>query len=191
VPVCDACGRRVDEQHIRLRIERLELATRFRPIHISVLLIDAAPPTVQGDFFYSPAAGPARSTAGQIYFKELAKLAIAATASGAPAASAKEVEATLAEFQRRGFFLTSAVECPIDDSRELSDAIRRLAPTVLRRVQTSYRPKHVALISRQTSELIDTFRVAGWADRLILDGDVPFAPDSVATRLRPALPQPG
>jgi hypothetical protein len=189
VPVCDGCGDRVDEQHIRRRIERLELATRFRPIHISVLLIDAAPPAAQDDFFYVTAADAVRSTAGQSYFNELAKLTAGATASRVAAGSGREVGATVAEFQRRGFFLTSAVECPIDDSGELTAAIRRLAPTVLRRVQTSYKPKYVALISRQTSALIETFRAAGWADRLILDGTAAFVRESLGTRLPATLPQ--
>src|ERR1700719_4321526 len=36
--VCDGCGAPADEAHVRQRIERLEMATRFRPIHIQGLL---------------------------------------------------------------------------------------------------------------------------------------------------------
>lgn len=184
VPVCDGCGRSVDEAHIRRRIERLELATRFRPVHISVLLIDASPPEQTEDFFYAAAGNSGRSSAGQGYFNELAKLA------GVSVGSANaEPELVLAEFQRRGFFLTSAVECPVNESDELHGAIRRVAPTVLRRVQTSYRPRHVALISAPTSDLIETFRAAGWADRLVLDDGAPFAVASIGNRLRAALAQ--
>lgn len=174
MPVCDGCGARVDEQHTRQRIERLELATRFRPIHIAVLLIDAAPPLPLSDFFYAT-GDSARSPAGQAYFDELAKLAGAA--AGAPE------EAVSAEFQRRGFFLTSAVECPVTDGADLNSLVRRLAPTVLRRVQASYKPKQIALISPPTKELIEPFRVAGWGDRLILDGGSPFEKPSVGSRL--------
>lgn len=181
MPVCDGCGRSVDEAHIRRRIERLEMATRFRPIHIGVLLIDAAPPARQEDFFYAAAHG-ARSAAGQTYFEALAKLA-GASGSGAPRTSGAEAEAILAEFQRRGFFLAHAVECPFDDASEVTAAIRRLARTVLLRVQTSYKPKHVALISAPTAELIETFRTSGWADRLILSNGRPFAPESIAIAL--------
>lgn len=178
MPICDGCGRSVDEAHIRRRIERLEMATRFRPVHIGVLLIDAAPPARQEDFFYATSGAGTRSAAGQAYFDEMAKLAGAAAGSGA--ANASGAEAILAEFQRRGFFLTHAVECSFDDASELTAAIRRLARTVLLRVQTSYKPKHVALISAPTAELIETFRAGGWADRLILDNGRPFAPESVA-----------
>jgi hypothetical protein len=177
VPVCDGCGARVDEAHIRRRIARLERATRFRPIHIGLLLIDAAPPARLEDYFYDPSgSGDARSVEGQLYFDELVKLAGPVPDAGAGA------EALLADFQRRGFFLTAAVECPVDLA-DASEAIRQLAPTVLRRVQTSYKPKHVALISEPTKELIGAFRAAGWGDRLILDGGAPFASASFAERL--------
>lgn len=182
VPVCDGCGGSVDEAHIRRRIERLELATRFRPVHIGLLLIDAAPPARAEDFFYAVNGDRTRSEAGDRYFDELAELA--GVKAGSPGA---EPESVLAEFQRRGFFLTSAVECPMDDSDNLRAAVRRLAPTVLRRVQASYKPKHVALISESTSELIDAFRTAGWDDRLILDKHSPFPCETIGNCLTAAL----
>lgn len=187
MPVCDGCGRSVDEAHIRRRIERLEMATRFRPVHIGVLLIDAAPPERQEDFFYATAGDAARSTAGESYFNELAKLAGATATSGPSVAFASEREPTLAEFQRRGFFLTYAVECPMEGPADLPDAIRRSAPTVLLRSRTSYKPKHIALISEPTSALIEPFRAAGWSDRLILDNSQPFSVVSLAARLPAAL----
>lgn len=182
MPVCDGCGRSVDEAHIRRRIERLEVATRFRPIHIGALLIEAAPPARAEDFFYGGGTDGTRSAAGQNYFNELAKL------TGTRVVSANgESEPVLAEFQRRGFFLTAAVECPVDDFRELRSAVQRFAPTVLRRVQSSYKPKHVVLISEPSSELIDAFRGAGWGDRLILDGAAPFAKEWIGDRLTAVL----
>jgi hypothetical protein len=51
--ICDGCGLTVDAEHIRQRIERLELATRYRPVHIHTLLIGAAPPARTADYFYS------------------------------------------------------------------------------------------------------------------------------------------
>ncbi len=166
MPVCDGCGLPVDDEHIRQRIQRLELATRFRPVHIHILLIDAAPPSDLHDFFYAAANGEPAIVAQNPYFRELAKLA---ERRGDPRS-----ESVLAEFQRRGLFLTYAVECPMSDSNDLLAAVRQLAPTVLRRVQSSYKPKHVALISEPTAELIQPFREAGWGDRLILDGNGPF-----------------
>jgi|SRR5215831_19564895 len=53
MPICDGCGATVDAEHIRQRIERLELATRYRPVHIQTLLIGAAPPRETAEYFYS------------------------------------------------------------------------------------------------------------------------------------------
>src|ERR1700691_5178037 len=102
---CDGCGSQVDDAHIRRRIERLELATRFRPIHIQVLLIDAAPPINDEDYFYRAAGNrEEHSVVARMYFDEIvksAKIELGADASE---------EAALAEFQRCGFLLAAPVE---------------------------------------------------------------------------------
>ena len=48
--VCDGCGRPATPEHIHERLARLEWATRFRPIHIQLLVLISAPPT--GADFY-------------------------------------------------------------------------------------------------------------------------------------------
>lgn len=181
MPVCDGCGEHVDEMHIRRRIERLELATRFRPVHIAILLIDAAPPARPEDFFYAASADNRPSVTARAYFNELAKL------SGSAGGSSPQADAVLAGFQRRGLFLTSAIECPVDDRGGLSVGAHKFAPTVLRRVESSYKPKYVALISAPTKELIGPLQASGWRDRLILDDGAPFALESIAARLGDAV----
>lgn len=135
MPVCDACGARTDEAHIRRRVERLELATRYRPVHIKVLFLDGAPPSRLEDYFYQAAKDRSvRSLAARMYFDELIKCA------GLPAGSDLREEPALLDFQRRGFFFTSAVECPFEDQPDPQGALRRLAPTVMKRVQTPTSP---------------------------------------------------
>jgi len=96
--VCDGCGAPADEAHIRERIERLEMATRFRPIHIQTLLLAEAPPSRIEDYFYRPLRdGESRSSAAKDFFVEVMK-----AAGISPDAAANE-EAALAEFQHRGF----------------------------------------------------------------------------------------
>ena len=185
VPVCDGCGEHVDEMHVRRRIERLELATRFRPVHIAILLIDATPPAKPEDFFYAASGDNRASMTARAYFNELAKL------SGCTGGSSSQAGVVLAEFQRRGFFLTSAIECPVDDPVGLSVGARKLAPTLLRRVQSSYKPKYVALISAPTKELIGPLQANGWRDRLILDDGAPVALESIAARLGDAVARMG
>lgn len=169
MPICDGCGDQVDEAHIRRRIERLELATRFRPVHIQVLLLDAAPPSRPEDYFYRPATRPGdRSAASRLFFDEIARLT-----GQTPGEPSQEVF-TLAEFQKRGFFLTYAVECPVENFSDLTSTVSRVALTVLLRVKTSYKPKFIAPISSALTELIPRIQSEGWSDRLILNGGNPF-----------------
>lgn len=51
--ICDGCGASVGAEHIRRRIERLELATRYRPVHIQTLLIGDVPPARDEEYVYS------------------------------------------------------------------------------------------------------------------------------------------
>jgi hypothetical protein len=168
MPICDGCGAQVDEAHIRRRIERLELATRFRPIHIQVLLIDAAPLAAPADDFYRVAGSVKRSVASQLFFDEIAK------SVGRNPHEKSEEETVLTEFQRRGFYLAYAVECPIESSEQLAAAVTKLAPRVLLRVNTSYKPKFVAPISQALQPLIALLQSNSWADRLILLDGAPF-----------------
>jgi hypothetical protein len=186
MPVCDSCGAQVDDAHIRQRIERLELATRFRPIHVSVLLIDAAPPVRFEDYFYRATSNRSeRSPASRAYFDALMKCA------GVAAGHELNEDAALAEFQRHGFFLIGAVECAIEGLGDAVKAIERAAPGILRRVNVSYKPKSVALLSTQTQALVPMFQGNGWGERLILDDGKPFADLSSTGRLARAIGQTG
>jgi hypothetical protein len=175
VITCDACGAPAgDGRHIRDRIERLELATRFRPIHIQVLVLDAAPLARREDYFYRFTKDRSqRSTAARRYFDEL-------TGSFQKLAGGEVgEESALEDFQRRGLFLTYVVECPTDDETELASAVARATPTLLKRLQASYRPKSVALLSPPLEGIIPALWNAGWSDRLILEDGKPFASPSL------------
>jgi hypothetical protein len=186
MPLCDSCGAQVDDAHIRQRIERLELATRFRPIHVSVLLIDAAPPARFEDYFYRATSDRSeRSPASRAYFDALVKCA------GVTVGPALNEEAALAEFQRHGFFLIGAVECAIEGQGDAVKAIERAAPGILRRVNVSYKPKSIALLSPQTQGLVLMFEANGWGGRLILDDGKTFADLSSSGRLARAIGQTG
>jgi len=138
MPVCDGCGATVDAEHIRKRIERLELATRYRPVHIQTLLLGSVPPANSEDYLYSS------ENAG-------------------------------AELQRTGIFLAYAVECPLPKGANASEAVRGAAPTLIKRVQFSYKPKSIALFSSAASELISALHEAGLGDSLVLKDGAPFA----------------
>jgi hypothetical protein len=167
--ICDGCGAVADDKHIHERIERLEWSTRFRPVHIQVLLLVGAPPARTVDYFYHPAKDRSlRSHESRAFFDQLMK------ASGNGAAENLQEESTLTNFQRRGLFLAYALECPIEVPSALADALRQLFPTLLKRIQFSYRPKNVVLLSEDLGGLVPLFHEAGWGERLILDQGLPF-----------------
>jgi hypothetical protein len=168
MPVCDGCGAQVDDAHIRARIERLETATRYRPIHIQVLLLGVAPPPRPEDYFYRAAeSGTDRSPSGRAFFDTLIR-----AAEENPARYATEREA-LTEFQRRGLFFAHVVECPAVAS-EREAAIERCATSLVKRIRFSYRPKHIAPLFSELAPVIPLLAAAGMSDRLILDGDKPL-----------------
>jgi hypothetical protein len=167
MPVCDGCGATVDDAHIRARIERLEMATRYRPIHIQVLILDAAPFARAEDFFYRATADRSeRSAESRAYFDALIQCT-----GESPSRFSREADA-LAEFQKQGLFLTNVVECPA--GANLDEALGRCARSVLNRIEFSYKPKHVALISPALVSVVSSLSLSDWAERLILTAGAPF-----------------
>jgi hypothetical protein len=159
--VCDGCGAPADEAHIRRRTERLEMATRFRPIHIQVLLLGDAPPTCIEDYFYrSLREEESRSSAAKEFFVQVMK------AAGIASDAAVNEEAALAEFQHRGFYLADAVECPVPTPQELNERITRASSTLLKRIEFSYRPKRVIPIGAGVKALIPVLKSSPIGDRL-------------------------
>jgi hypothetical protein len=159
--VCDGCGAPADEPHIRRRIERLEMATRFRPIHIQTLLLADAPPSRAEDYFYrTPRESESRSTDAQEFFVEIMK------AAGIAPDAAAGGEAALTEFQRRGFYLAYALECPVATRPELSERVEAASSTLLKRIEFSYRPKHVVLIGAAVKAIAPGLQKSSIGDRL-------------------------
>jgi len=169
MPLCDGCGTTVDDAHVRRRIERLELLTRFRPVHIQVLFLEAAPPVRMEDYFYRAAADRSvRSLPAQMFFDELAKCA-----GFTPGSDIKE-EAVLAEFQRRGLLLAWAVECPLEEQPDPDAALNRFSPTLLKRIQMSYKPKRLVPIGQRIAEIVPFLELSGFGERMVLSDGGPF-----------------
>lgn len=186
MPVCDSCGAQGDDAHIRRRIERLELATRFRPIHISVLLVDAGPPARFEDYFYRATKDRSeRTPASREYFDALVNCA------GIVPGPDMDEDASLAEFQRHGFFVVGALDCALEDPDDPAKAIEGAAGVLLRRVNVSYKPKLIAFLSGKTQSLVPIFQANGWGPRLILLDGEPFGDSVLTGRLARAIGQTG
>jgi hypothetical protein len=103
-----------------------------------------------------------------MYFDELAKCA-----GFSPGTESAEAD-ILAEFQHRGFFLAYALECPMEEHCEPQHALNQMGPTVIKRIQSSYKPKQVAPLGQAMQELIPLLELSGFGDRLILFDGGPF-----------------
>jgi hypothetical protein len=163
---CDGCALTASPQHIAERLRRLELCTRFRPVHMSVLFVALAPPVRPEDDYY----GPAESKEFFDPFLDALEIAsskdIAATGSDNQTADT----ARLMEFQRRGYYLAYVSECPIGENEEpVASTITRLAPTLIRRIRFNYQPKYIAPLGNELYPLVDLFAGAGIGHLLILD----------------------
>src|ERR1700719_1106682 len=166
---CDGCGQLASPEHIARRLQRLEWTTRFRPVHIGTLLWGAVAPYDDYEFIYSPAGA---------WYGE-AKLLL--TAAGLTL-EGKSPEATLSEFQRRGFFLTHAMECPLEDgvAGKIHELIGKRLPAVLARIRRSLKPKRLAPISMLLEGFLPVLGSGELPCAILLEQGKPFALDGNA-----------
>src|SRR5216683_2260746 len=163
---CDGCGLPASPEHIARRVRRLELSTRFRPVHIGVLFVALAPSVRLEDDFYAP------SESREFAEPFLEALEIHSSAERAePAADAHATDSGgLAEFQRRGFHLAYLSECPIpEDEKTAASTIARLGPTLIRRIRFNYKPKHIAPMGQELFPLVEMLKAAGIGPILTVD----------------------
>lgn len=158
---CDSCGLPANPQHIADRLARLELATRYRPVHISTLLVCTAPPARLEDDLYAWERNSASTEAR----KSLASLLACAGIS-----PAKSPADQLAEFQRLGFYLAHLVECPLDFSAPHTNLAKTYGPTLAKRIQFSYKPRRVAILDPVPEGLPEILASADLADLLVNGG---------------------
>src|SRR5216684_570798 len=144
--LCDGCGLAASPEHIAARIERLELATRFRPIHINVLFVALEPmphsrnlvDSLLSALNHSDFSGSDGAGLGQALSGSSVRLSSNEAKPQDEFDSAEETTAKLLEFQRRGNYLSFLSECPITvrnsasherqetDERVVRDCISRL-----------------------------------------------------------------
>lgn len=157
---CDGCGATASPEHLRQRLERLELATRYRPIHLECLVLYPAPPVRLNDSFYRlQASSKERGTKAQSFFESI--MAAAEVDHG----QQKDEAALLGEFQRKGWYVAACCECPLEESGIApQDVAKQFAETLLRRLRLSYKPKRIALASKLLEPLREAFASAGFRD---------------------------
>jgi hypothetical protein len=165
--VCDGCGQTASPEHTARRLQLLEWATRFRPVHIGTLLLGAAAPATDAAFFYSPEG----TCVGEAAF--LAEIAGIAMAD-------KPKEQLHTAFQRAGFFATHVLECAIEPASkaELPQLVASKLPNAITRIRRSLRPKRVALLSVVLEPFAAQLRSALPECKIILNGEQAFRLES-------------
>jgi hypothetical protein len=166
--LCDGCGQPASPEHIARRLQRLEWATRYRPIHLHTLLLGAISPLAPADFLYSPE---------NTHSGEAANLMAATGIS----TSGKSADVIQSDFQRRGIYLTHVLECPLDAPSAgpdfLTNAFITRLPTLFTRIRRSLKPKRLVFVSGSLTPLIERFASAQLNCELVLDDGRAFALD--------------
>ena len=164
---CDGCGQSATPIHMARRLQRLEWATRYRPVHIGSLLLGGVSPLADEDFLY---AGRFEGEAGR--FLEAAGISRAG----------KPSEIVLSEFQRGGFFLTHILECPLENGQNgglsCEALIAQRVSYAMVRIRRSLKPKRVVLTSELLVPLLSMLTNAELGCPVVLDGAKPFGMDA-------------
>lgn len=179
--LCDGCGQPATPEHTARRLQRLESATRFRPLHIATLLLGAVSPFADEEFLYcGKFAGEARALLD---------------AAGISVAN-KSSETVLSEFQRGGLFVTYVLECPLEENGDkrpsISDLISRRIPALAARVRRSLKPKRTILYASGAATGISVIADASLGCPVLLDDGKPYVvasgmQDGTPARLRELL----
>lgn len=147
---CDGCGQLASPEHIARRLQRLECATRYRPVHIQALLLAGISPNNDSDFLYSPEGrfeGEARKVLE----------AIQLSTEGKPA------DTVLTEFQKRGLMLTHLLECPPEPGltdAQITQLFQKHLPRTIARLRRSFKPKRIILIAADLLPVVDALQHA-------------------------------
>jgi hypothetical protein len=188
--VCDGCGLPASPEHIAARMQRLELVTRFRPIHIHMLFVALQPMLRLEDDFYKPPESrdffDSFLTALNILPEADRRDLLLETSEIRPQTESSGRDggpAMLLEFQKRGYFMTYLSECPVTqpasagqgaEASAARECFSRLAPTLIKRIRFNYRPRRVVLLGTQMSPLIGVLEPAGLGPLLLLDRGAPL-----------------
>jgi hypothetical protein len=179
---CDGCRRPASPAHTAARLQRLELSTRFRPIHINVLFVALAPPMRPENFFYRPPES-------RDFFASLLEATGVTAPEGNTASVGEDLEGEIArvtEFQHRGFYLAYLSECPTPEVGDVNfEDAPSLSSALILRIRFNYRPRQVALLGREMRPTVETLKAAGMGEILVLDHgqplEIPQAGDVTAT----------
>ncbi len=161
---CDGCGQFAPPAHIARRLQRLEWATRYRPVHIQTVLLGAIVPAQQGSYLYADSAPFSGEAAHLLEALQLPT-------------EGKSRDDVLIEFQKRGLLLIHILECPLEghlSPSEINGLLERQLRSTLVRIRRSLKPKRVLLFSKELGTIASKLTEADFDALLLLDNGKPF-----------------
>jgi hypothetical protein len=178
---CDGCGQPASSEHLSRRLQRLEWATRYRPLHIQSLLLGAIAPAEDAEFLYSEAADLSGEAAHLLDALQIPR-------------EGKSPDSLLSDVQKRGLFLMHVLECPVDlpnqSAAETQALLEKHLPAAITRIRRSLKPRRVVLLSRELQPLTARLTETALGCRVLLHLGKPFEimekggmPDVAAFRL--------
>jgi hypothetical protein len=136
---CDGCGQFAPPAHIARRLQRLEWATRYRPVHIQTLLLGGILPSQQSSYLYAESEQISGEAGQLLQALEISK-------------DGRDRDAILSEFQKRGLVLSYVLECPLEgrlSPSEVQGLLERQLRSTVVRVRRSLKPKRVLLFTKE------------------------------------------
>jgi hypothetical protein len=161
---CDGCGQFAPPAHIARRLQRLEWASRYRPVHVQSVLLGAVVPAQQGAYLYAESE-QFSGEAGQLL------RAVEISTEG------KSRENALLEFQKRGLVLLHMLECPLEgrlSPSEIQGLLERQTGATLARIRRSLKPKRVLLFSKEMAGMIGRITETELEIPVLLNDGNPF-----------------
>ncbi len=173
---CDGCGQFAPPAHIARRLQRLEWATRYRPVHIHTLLLGGILPSQQSSYLYSDSeqfSGEARQLLQAVEIST----------------EGKTRDQVLCEFQKRGLLLMHVLDCPLEGRLSVSEVqglLDRQLTSALVRLRRSLKPKRVLLFSKELAAVAPKITEANTECPILAENGMPFClsegPDSTGFR---------
>ena len=172
--LCDGCGQFAPPAHIARRLQRLEWATRYRPVHIQTLLIGGIR-TLTTKFF------PLCRQRTGLWRSQT-------TSSGGRNFYRREEPRPVSQRIPKAWpALIHVLDCPLEGSLSPSEVQglldRQLASTLVR-VRRSLKPKRVLLFSKELAGLAPKITEAAADCQILSDKGMPFDLDEAADSSR-------
>ena len=161
---CDGCGQFAPPAHIARRLQRLEWATRYRPVHIQTLLLGGIVPSQQSSFLYADSEQVSGEASQLLQAVEIST-------------EGKSRDQILCEFQKRGLVLIHVLDCPLEgrlSPSEVQGLLERQLTAALVRVRRSLKPKRVLLFSKELASVAPKITEAALECPILSDNGDPF-----------------